>query len=69
MALNLKAKGKTIWIFRTEREHYFIAAICFVMCIESRGNVRGDKCTVAFMAEGGEQQRAWRQSCVITGNR
>jgi len=71
MALNPKAKAETIWIFRTEREQYFkmIAALSFVVCIESRGNVRGDKCAVAFMAEGGEQQGPWRQSCVITGNR
>jgi len=65
------AKEETIWIFRTEREQYFkiIAAIPFVMCIESRGNVRGDKCAVAFMVERGEQQRPWRQRCVITGDR
>ena len=71
MALNPKAKAETIWIIRTEREQYFeiIAALSFVMCIESRGNVRGDKYAAAFMAEGGEQQRPWRQSCVITGNR
>jgi len=71
MARNPKAKGKTIWIFRTEREQYFkiIAAISFVMCVASRGIVRGNKCAMAFMAEGGEQQRPWRQSCVITGNR
>ena len=71
MAWNPKVKGETIWIIRTEREQYFeiIAAISFVMCIESRGNVRGDKCAVAFIAEGGEQQRPWRQSCFITGNR
>ena len=56
MALNPKAKAETIWIFRTEREQYFkmIAALSFVMCIESRGNVRGDKCAVAFMAAGVE---------------
>jgi len=43
--------GETIRILRTEREQYFkmLTALSFDMCIESRGNVRGDKCAVAIM--------------------
>jgi hypothetical protein len=48
---------ETVWILRTEREEYFkmVTALSFVMCTESRDNVRGDKCAVVIMVEGRER--------------
>ena len=58
IAQSSKAKRETIWILRTEREQYFKmkTASSFVMCTESRGNVRGNECAVVIMVEGREQQ-------------
>jgi hypothetical protein len=54
----LMAEEEIIWIFRTEFEQYFkmITVLSFVVCIESRGNVKGNKCAVAIMRGEGVQQ-------------
>jgi hypothetical protein len=46
-----EVERETEWILGTEREQYVntINGLSFVMCIESQGNVRGDKCAVLIM--------------------
>jgi hypothetical protein len=54
-----EVEGETVWILGTVREQYVntVNGLSFFMRIESQGNVRGDKCAVLIMVQGGEQQR------------